>query len=445
MTKTKKPAKTDTQPPQSAGPVEGDVVPADNTAQVPTATQIVLSDQQTNVMGPLIGGISTEMLQQALEVQTEQRKLIKQFVEAHLVDGTDYGRIHVVKKESCKALSAFKACTFDGHYSKRVLFKPGQEKLFSLFQITDQLERDEETYQMFPDARNLVAYKCTLFRSGQPIGHGRGAATLGDNKRDANATIKIAEKRARMDACLSLGFSEYFTQDLDDPDYKQQADMANERARQEAEAAEARRRVGPVTQETRELLARWFKHREVTTGDDIARVMRLNGIDDPSALTEGQALEIASKLSSNVFISPPKTTADVEDMDYPDPAEPKPSAWTPPDAKPARVIDDETKTQLYTTYKMFGFNSRGDMWFMTKAVNKPKPRWEDLTDGEWQKIAILIDNIEAQTVEVDDRYLQGVETVQDGRTAAANDNDIVAGALRAFPDEQTPEEGGDNQ
>ena len=28
--------------------------------------------------------------------------------------------------------------------------------------------------------------------------------------------IKIAEKQARMDACLTLGFSEYFTQDLDD-------------------------------------------------------------------------------------------------------------------------------------------------------------------------------------------------------------------------------------
>ncbi len=146
------------------------------------------------------GIIKPAELKQMLAIQTKNRKLIAEFVKDHLVDGVDFGKINL-----------------GGRMSKNVLFKPGQEKIFSLMQITDELVRDEETLSMFDNKIGLVAYLCTLYRNGQRIGSGRGAADITEKKGwTANSCIKIAEKRARMDACLSLGFSEYFTQDLED-------------------------------------------------------------------------------------------------------------------------------------------------------------------------------------------------------------------------------------
>jgi hypothetical protein len=74
--------------------------------------------------------------------------------------------------------------------------------------------------------KGVVAYKAIVMMNGQPVAEGRGASSVAEKtgksydnqpgRVDYNAVVKIAEKRARMDACLSLGFSEFFTQDLED-------------------------------------------------------------------------------------------------------------------------------------------------------------------------------------------------------------------------------------
>jgi hypothetical protein len=147
--------------------------------------------------------MSTKNLQRQVDKMTEQRRVIAEFVKDHLKEGTDYGTIQS---------GSFK--------SKPTLYKPGQEKIFSLFGLVSELVRDQETLDMLSEVTNLVAYKCNVYKNNIKVAEGRGAAVIGDLKRDANSTIKIAEKRARMDACLTLGFSEYFTQDLEDPEYR---------------------------------------------------------------------------------------------------------------------------------------------------------------------------------------------------------------------------------
>lgn len=398
MANTKKPATADPEP---------EVLPATESVAV-VAQEQPLIEEQVTALGPLIGGISTDVLKLALAVQTEQRELIKGFIRDHLLDGTDFGRIHVVSKDKCRDLAAFKPCNFDGHYSKRVLFKPGQEKLFSLFQISDTLVRDDETYTMFPQAQGLVAYKCTLTRAGQTIGHGRGAATLGDKGRDVNATLKIAEKRARMDACLSLGFSEYFTQDLDDPDYEAQAKMAEKRAAQDAEMQLARERTEPMSDENRRTLAGWMQKRGFTTSEQMKGVAEANGVIDLAKMTNGIALDLVKKLASNVFQTPPDPDID-QDYPLPDAFSDLPDALPAPrTTEPELVVDDTFRSEVHVAFTNLGLNNQGEMWFKRRATGKPYLDWDKLTDHDWRQAYALIDDIEAGAVEVEDRYIRGL-------------------------------------
>lgn len=378
------------------------------------AADLVVSP--ANYPTAVIGGISTEQLKAALEVQTEQRQLIKDFIMKHLEDGTDYGRIHVVSRDKCPDQYN---CKKDYHYSKRVLFKPGQEKLFSLFQISDQLSRDEETYAMLPDLRNLVAYKCVMFRNGEKLGEGRGSATVGDKGRDPNATIKIAEKRARMDACLSLGFSEYFAQDLDDPDYKSQADMANQRVAAQADAADVdefglfpRDAELPISDDERKVL---FKL-TLTAGfekNEMRELLKANGINPDDGITSGEARTLMAKLKNNVFAAP-DIKRDPVDMDVDsDPAiglgaAIADMAKSPPIAEEELVVDDDLKVHVQEDFASIGFNNRGTLWFMKFVSGKPYGTFEKFEDDHWRKAYDVVQDILDVRMEVDDDYLRSI-------------------------------------
>lgn len=392
------------------------VITEENVSLVKSKSKVVdsepqVDDQQSSLA--LVGGVSTAQLQQALSIQTEQRQLIKKFVQEHLEDGIDYGKIHVVAAGKCPDPYN---CKKSYHYSKPVLFKPGQEKLFSLFQITSQLERDEQTYEMLPDVTNLVAYKCVMYREGKIVGEGRGSATVGDNRRDVNATIKIAEKRARMDACLSLGFSEFFAQDLDDPDYKSQAEMANQRVAAMAERKDKdrfglfpRNPQEPIDEQERRILYK-LTTKAGLVGTEIVEMLKLNGIEDPSAMTSGQARDMMVKISENVFAMPerkepappPEMDPEVveDDYDFPNTVD-EPASTSEPELE----IDDDVKAyvqeQINGTIKLSGF---GMQWFMKKVSGRPFSKFPGLTEADWRRAYDLTMQILNGEIEVPDHY-----------------------------------------
>lgn len=185
-----------------------------------------MSEPNSEIM-PVDGsvGMTTAELREAVAEETERRKIMIDYVKSQLVAGVDYGKIHIAKNCS----SQYK-CTNAHHFSKDNLFKPGMEKILSLMKLKSTLERDEETVSMLKDTgwnKPTVAYKCVLAQNGMVMGEGRGAAEVGEGGKNVNSTVKIAEKRARMDATLSLGFSEFFTQDLEDTPISNTSDNVN--------------------------------------------------------------------------------------------------------------------------------------------------------------------------------------------------------------------------
>jgi len=109
------------------------------------------------------------------------------------------------------------------HTQKPTLLKPGAEKILMLMGITSEFEIADSTRDW---QAGFFQYqvRCKLYKNGQLLTEGLGAANTKENKYiklDAytidNTILKMAKKRALIDATLLVGsLSDVFTQDMED-------------------------------------------------------------------------------------------------------------------------------------------------------------------------------------------------------------------------------------
>ncbi len=133
--------------------------------------------------------------------EDERYEALREWVRTFMKEGIDFG-------------------TIPGCGPKPSLFKPGSEKLIQRFHLQPVFRQDTESWAMFGDRPGLICLCCELVcrDTGAVVGEGRGAARLDERKGwTENNCIKIAEKRAQVDAVLrTVGLSEVFTQDTED-------------------------------------------------------------------------------------------------------------------------------------------------------------------------------------------------------------------------------------
>lgn len=198
---------------------------AKKTTTQTTAPAVVLETVDTQIEKPtqaLIAeptftpAMTPEHLQAMVKNETALRKIIEGYLKANMVNGTDFDRIHFAKDCANKW-----ACTYEknkGHFSKPSLLKPGAEKFASLFKLTARFMRDTETCEMAGNEPGLFCFKCELVdNNGRVVAEGRGACSSSEKYENMNNAIKIAQKRAQIDATLRYGsLSGVFTQDLED-------------------------------------------------------------------------------------------------------------------------------------------------------------------------------------------------------------------------------------
>ncbi len=139
-------------------------------------------------------------LQQMVDIETRNREILTTFISSHMKEGTDFGKIRI-----------------GGTLSKPSLFKAGAEKIASLMKLRADVIKDSDTWEMSGNKQGLFCYKCNLYDTkGNIVGMGLGACSL-EEKKSYNNAIKIAKKRAFVDAVLTTGaLSDFFTQDLED-------------------------------------------------------------------------------------------------------------------------------------------------------------------------------------------------------------------------------------
>jgi hypothetical protein len=154
-----------------------------------------------------------------------QRALLKDFVKSQLVENTDFGVI-------------------PGTKGKKSLFKPGAEKIRGLFGLRLELDRTGETLDI-QNNFGMYTYKAKVYRGDNLIAECEGSTNSQEQKYKErkvwrqkangpgkeeikevtpvcdilNTLQKMAQKRAMVGAIiLAVGASDFFTQDLDDPD-----------------------------------------------------------------------------------------------------------------------------------------------------------------------------------------------------------------------------------
>jgi hypothetical protein len=166
--------------------------------------------------------LPVEVFQAGLARRQRNRASLLEWLRSALVEGTDYGRLHMFGKNRCDFAKRGEAarCPEASHWSKPGLFKPGAEKICGMLGVTVHFPSLPAYAQtawsgQVPPA---IVLRCELHDSqGRTVAEGIGARALQQDAGDLNKTLKMASKSAHIDATLRLaGLSEVFTQDLED-------------------------------------------------------------------------------------------------------------------------------------------------------------------------------------------------------------------------------------
>lgn len=157
-----------------------------------------LSTQNTSAMDMVMGADLNQVTQQLQAIANFQT-----VVQNNLKNGQDFGVIPGTNKPT--------------------LLKPGAEKIQMLFGVTSEYE-EIERIQDYDKGFFAYTIKCTLSKNGMKITEGMGHCNTKEKKyikQDpftlANTCLKMAKKRAQIDATLTIAsLSEVFTQDMED-------------------------------------------------------------------------------------------------------------------------------------------------------------------------------------------------------------------------------------
>lgn len=184
--------------------------------------------------------IQPQRFQAGLNRRKKNRDALMTWIRDSLVEGTDWGRIHVVKKEQCPD---GRYCQNPYHFSKPSLWKAGAEKIAGMMglRVAWPTLRDYEDRIIRGEPVAQILLRCELINAeGVTVAEGIGARALREDYDDLNKALKMAKKSGFIDAVLNVGgLSEVFTQDVEDMDPEKIApgawDPANPREEPRAE------------------------------------------------------------------------------------------------------------------------------------------------------------------------------------------------------------------
>jgi hypothetical protein len=240
-------------------------------------------------------------LKRIVNLETEKRKIMTKYVRDSLIDGVDYGSI----KGTSKTGASFN--------SKKGLFKPGAEKLCSLFHLTPKFEKDNDTWIMFGGKQGVVAFVCRLYNtSGEAVSEGRGVGTMAESGATENKVVKIAQKRAQVDAVIRFAaLSDVFSQDLETISPDELSDETGNKA-----LSKNQPKIYPATPAQLTKIAILLKEK----GKDKGKIYNHYGVTSLTQLSFKQASATIQKLDSYQNETP--SAPDVESVVNADPSEP---------------------------------------------------------------------------------------------------------------------------
>lgn len=318
--------------------------------------------------------ISPAQLKQQMARDEDIRAIVKDYIGKAMVAGVDYGHI-----------------TIKGAKSKDTLLKPGAEKFCGLFKIRATFKKDVDTWDMLGNKPGIVVYICELVDAkGQVIGEGRGSSTANlTQDYDTNKAIKIAEKRAQIDAVLRTGgLSDFFTQDTED--------MPKGEGRGSSSAP--RRFSAKPTDKQRKFIMTMFNRYKIT---NVIETIKANGID-PDKMTGEQASQLIEALTNKTYVKAEKD--DVQEVEVVnDPVQEEPAeAEVVEDTEEEEVVEPEPITvdsqfiaDVDAKCNELGISAQDKMRLFKDVTGKPYAPKED---REWIAISDRLDEMAGEKV-----------------------------------------------
>lgn len=164
-------------------------------------------------------GGEVEAFASAMQSRQDNHKAFLDFIDANLVDGVDFGRIH--RKKGC---TRGDQCPDTTHFTKPCLFKPGAEKVLGWLGVTP-IWPNIPTYEelaLAGDPIQTMILRCEgIMPDGACAGFGIGGRAVSFNDdgtyADLNRDLKMVKKSALIDCAITSGrISAHFTQDVED-------------------------------------------------------------------------------------------------------------------------------------------------------------------------------------------------------------------------------------
>ncbi|MGZ5051561.1 MAG: DnaJ domain-containing protein [Methylobacter sp.] len=188
-------------------------------------TPVVKDDGQLAVIAANPLDLPAAMFQEGLTRRKQNRAALMAWIRDALVDGSDFGRVHIANRSRCPDS---RNCKNPSHYSKASLFKPGAEKICGMLGLTVRYPTlpEYERAALTGTQLSQIIIRCEIIDgSGRVVADGIGARIIAQDNGDINKSLKMAEKSAHIDATLRMaGLSEVFTQDIEDMVQRREAE-----------------------------------------------------------------------------------------------------------------------------------------------------------------------------------------------------------------------------
>lgn len=239
--------------------------------------------------------ISPQQFKAGLKRRGTNRAALMEWIRDALVEGVDWGRLHVVKKEQC---DKGKYCDNPYHFSKPSLWKSGAEKISGMMGLRASWPDLDPELERVRAGSKLIVLKCELLGgNGAMVAEGVGARSLDADYMDVNKALKMAKKSGLIDAVLNAGgLSEVFTQDVEDMDPSKFPDAAVADPYQKDQDRADTEMPGSVKSlETHCPIGREWKGTPWEEVEDGFLRWVLSNIDDKPKLTERVKRELGSR------------------------------------------------------------------------------------------------------------------------------------------------------
>ena len=176
------------------------------------STDLITQPQQSGALADLRSQAmlaSVDNIRAGLAEYGERRKAFRDWLRSQLVEGVHFGYPPGIRQSDADPIK---------WTAKPSLYKAGADYVVDLMGVRCEFRADIEAWKQLGEPKETFVIACYLIgKSGETIGEGRGVRRVGDKKMDANASIKMAEKSAKVDAVLNAyALADLFTQDVED-------------------------------------------------------------------------------------------------------------------------------------------------------------------------------------------------------------------------------------